>query len=297
MFPAPGLLMVAATLVPSTGPPPARSEAPIAAIAIIPKFVPWAPELSSPRGTGAEQENLFTLTDYFDQGQRLALRYLNALEPAARGEFELAALAPACVQVSCERDGGRSMTFSTGVLVNGGRQIVTAGHGVGAVGDAADEVFVILGDGRKIAARVMHRSDMASKEQDWAVLEFKTPVPTSLVSVPVGAARPGALAFIMGYPERTGIGSDGQATSALTSEPRALGPLLFVARVPLSTGSELDPVAGALPLSGASGSPVFDEHGALVGVLVAVGRLAYPDGLRHVYRVSLSAEFKAAIGS
>lgn len=289
MLLAPFALIAAAVLTPLAGSPPLELS-PVSARAVA------ATEAVTLTATASETD-LFTLLDYFDAGQQRALRYLDRLAPAAREQFRIADVAGACVRVSCQRDGGRSVVFSSGVLVNGGRRVVTAGHGIGAVGEAAVDMSVVLSDGREIPARVVSRSAIDSSEQDWAVLELTGPLPANMASVHVGSARPGGLAFILGYPERVGLGADGHAAASLASQAMALDPLLFVARVPPSAEPSFEPLAGAVPLSGASGSPVFDERGALVGVLVAIGRLAYPDGVRHVYRVSLSGDFEAALRS
>lgn len=288
----PCALLLAASLAAGPAATPAEiHESPVSAHATVSK-----PLEETPKAGGAG-DDLFTLLDYFDAGQQRALRYLGSLTPSPRETYRLRDLSAACVRVSCETDGGKAVVFSSGVLVSGGRRVVTVAHGVGDPGDDTVALKVILTDGRSLPARLISRSRPDARDQDWAVLELVSTEPLNLTSVPVGSAQPGSVAVILGYPERVGLGPDGHAAARLGGPSMALDPLLFVARVPVTPSTELEPLAGAVPLSGASGSPVFDEHGNLVGVLVAIGRLAYPEGLRHVYRVSFSADFEAALKS
>ena len=91
---------------------------------------------------------------------------------------------------------------------------------------------------------------------------------------------------MLGYPDRLGLDEFGRAVHGFSRERAALDPMPFVARVTAPTAMELEPISGAVPVAGASGAPLFNEQGELVGVFVAVGRLAYPEGLRYAYEAA-----------
>ena len=250
---------------------------------------PW------PASIPAGGARLFTLLDYFDAGQRLALDYVADLDDAAARRARLTSSIPSCVRVVVRSGDDKSVVFASGVLVRGGRQVVTAGHSLQSLAGRKPNVHVILSNGSQVEAKLVALSFDGLDAPDWAVLDLVDPRPMDLKAAALGTAVAGELAFILGYPDRVGVGVDGKVASSLATESLPLDPLLFVARVPSDPRAEFVPLAGAVPLSGASGAPVFDGEGRLTGVLVAVGSVAYPEGLQHVYRVSRVSEFEAAL--
>lgn len=144
---------------------------------------------------------------------------------------------------------GTQITGGSGVVIDGGRKVVTNRHVVEQGVDFA--VRNGLGDVSK--AKVVFKSDT----DDLAVLELATPFPKDR-AVPgqyFKHVKPGSSTVVMGYPLWYVLGS---STPSLTNGVVAKG-----------TGINEDPTTFQLTAKinkGNSGGPVFDMYGDLVGI-------------------------------
>ena len=144
---------------------------------------------------------------------------------------------------------GTQITGGSGVVIDGGRKVVTNRHVVEQGKDFA--VRNGLGDVSK--ARVVFKSDT----DDLAVLELDKPFPKdrAVQNESFQRAKPGSSTVVMGYPLWYVLGS---STPSLTNG--------VVAK---STGINEDPTTFQLTAKinkGNSGGPVFDMYGNLVGI-------------------------------
>lgn len=144
---------------------------------------------------------------------------------------------------------GTQITGGSGVVIDGGRKVVTNRHVVEQGKDFA--VRNGLGDVSK--ARVVFKSDT----DDLAVLELDTPFPKdrAIQNESFQRAKPGSSTVVMGYPLWYVLGS---STPSLSNGVVAKG-----------TGINEDPSTFQLTAKinkGNSGGPVFDMYGNLIGI-------------------------------
>lgn len=144
---------------------------------------------------------------------------------------------------------GTQITGGSGVVIDGGRKVVTNRHVIEQGKDFA--VRNGLGDVSK--ARVVFRSDT----DDLAVLELDTPFPKdrAVQNEFFQRAKPGSSTVVMGYPLWYVLGS---STPSLSNGVVAKG-----------TGINEDPTTFQLTAKinkGNSGGPVFDMYGNLIGI-------------------------------
>lgn len=144
---------------------------------------------------------------------------------------------------------GTQITGGSGVVIDGGRKVVTNRHVVEQGKDFA--VRNGLGDVSK--ARVVFKSDT----DDLAVLELDSPFPKdrAIQNESFQRAKPGSSTVVMGYPLWYVLGS---STPSLSNGVVAKG-----------TGINEDPTTFQLTAKinkGNSGGPVFDMHGNLIGI-------------------------------
>lgn len=247
--------------------------------------------LSLGAAAGTPPRELVTLLDYFEEGIAGSDRWLEGRGEQLGTDLRkiLRDRRRTCVRVAVESRGADGQTRSmlgSGVIVEGGLRVLTAGHSLAGAGDDAT-IRITLRDGRTMAAVVAassHRPGHTGRH-DWALLDLVNP-PAGLAHAIPAKAEVGDSVIVLGYPDRLGLDESGHAVHGFSRERAALDPLPFVARVSAANAMELTPVAGAVPVAGASGAPLFNERGELVGIFVAVGRLAYPDGLRYSYEAA-----------
>jgi hypothetical protein len=229
----------------------------------------------------------------------LTLDAIDALREARQAVVRLAVT---------HRLGDSSRTsHGSGVLVEAGRFVLTAGHVVADVADpAAAEITVYLPQplrsGRsdaEFSARVVewrHGDDAQGVMQDWALLEVVAPM-VDMPSATIATAASSSLRFCYGFP--TQLGLDGEGHVVPWQPSRCLEPLLTIVepstndptnvRMPLFT-----PLAGCLSHAGQSGGPVFDANGSVVHVIS--GNNTWWHGAQHQHWIR-AASLDAAIAA
>ncbi|TAN56285.1 MAG: serine protease [Magnetospirillum sp.] len=147
---------------------------------------------------------------------------------------------------------GSSIMTGSGIVVEGGLQIVTNRHVI----DGMNRVAVRNGTGHVRVARVVR----ISQDDDLALLEIESAFPeaASLPLADIVEASPGRQAVVMGFPA-IGIFGDEQPalTEGVIAKTVGLGndPNTFQMTAKINKGN--------------SGGPVFDRRGRLIGITVA----------------------------
>ena len=160
----------------------------------------------------------------------------------------------------------------SGVLVNGGRSVLVAGHVLEEFDGHPDPQFSIqMVDGRVRRARTaaVRGGVDGAPAGDWGLVDLDDPPPTGCPSLPMRAAAEGATVVMLGYSGELGVDGKGVVSIADPLARDPMFPLAFVGRVEDAESGRAEIVAGSRPMGGASGGAVIDLEGNLVGVMVS----------------------------
>jgi S1-C subfamily serine protease len=231
-----------------------------------------------------EDTEVITPLHYFESGRR-------ALEVFLEDRPDLTQMLRQCkracvrMQIRLATQGASYQEAQgSGVLIDGGRLVLTAGHGL--VGTKNSEIRVTLQDGTRYAAKPVEWSfdRFGSANADWAVLEVQAPAGTSLPAMRIGRPETGRLAFVVGYPGHHGINEQGRLVAGKAYDGEFLAPLVSAGTVSDASPINLSPVAGAVPTGGMSGSPIISENGELIGIFVSTSSTPGRNGTTYSYQ-------------
>jgi len=231
-----------------------------------------------------ENTKVVTPLHYFESGRR-ALGVFLRDRPDLTQMLRQGKRACVRMQIRLATQGGSYQEAQgSGVLIDGGRLVLTAGHGL--VGAKDREIWVTLQDGARYAARPVEWSfdRFGSANADWAVLEVQTPAGTALPAMRIGRPETGKLAFVVGYPGHHGINDQGRLVAGKAYDGDFLEPLVTAGTVTDASPISLSPVAGAVPTGGMSGSPIVSEDGELIGLFVSVASVPGRNATTYSYQ-------------
>lgn len=227
----------------------------------------------------ATSGQLVTLLDYLESGRRAVDHFLSSLPEAEarelRSAIDRSTRASVRVAVIVRTKGlSYEQASASGALVataNGRPRVLTAGHSFTA-GDFTTRVTTLTGARLAVTPPVMGVDIVVDERGDWAVLELAgADASRALATVAIAPPVKGELAFALAYPDQCGVDSTGRIVRGEAYEDDALAPLVTILRVESEAPLVLAPVAGALPLGGASGGGIFDRRGALIANLTGTG--------------------------
>lgn len=235
-----------------------------------------------------------TPIDYYKHGQDRVRSFLSSKQALDAGGGLVEAInrcESSCVRVEARimrRGTSHRANLGSGVLVDNGRYVLTAGHVVSA--PVTPEILVTLMDGRVVGARIA--ACVYGGNEDWALLELESGAAGTDDAGTMGAAdlgEPvhGELTVVIGYPEgKAGRTETGSIVADYGRGGRYLAPLTVIARVTQSSPLLLRPEAGVVPVGGMSGSPLIDRYGRVVAIFSAVEESFDAGGVTHSLRAS-----------
>lgn len=231
---------------------------------------------------------------YLSRGAQLVNAFL-ATPEGSFGNEEADKLVMPVVQIEVRTnvsggffDSSFDSTWGSGVLMQGARRVLTAGHLFDDLPGAA-EIVVYSQDGRTAEATLTESTFERFKANavDYAVLEFEGFAGQEGLPAASVQGDKGEFFLAAGYPAGLGLRVGG-FVGGRTDRPTPLQPLRVVLVRQANSESAYKLVAGSVPLGGMSGAPIFDRSGACVGLISRVSTSYSEDG-RSTQRIGASS--------
>ncbi|MCI5072527.1 serine protease [bacterium] len=224
---------------------------------------------------------VYSLQDYFMQGQTLVEEYLQASEQGEQIKDLLKRYSSSCVQIEVPKnENGKSLVAMGGaVIVANGMLLLSSGHNF--LGMDKKKAIKVLGPkGSERKAYLLKMDYNRQKNTDWAILQVEGGGFHPQYAVELSKSiKAKSMAVVLGYPQSYGKDKSGQVVHTRAYPGQRLDPLVLLAKVSHKEGGRkvvLDLEGGAFFLPGASGGPVFDINGGLMGqytsFITVVGR-------------------------
>lgn len=229
----------------------------------------WYRQSESPR-------RYLTIIDYYQAGGQLVNDYFNAHDSSNVTQVQamIESAQRACVRITIRWDykkenGSEYYTTGqgSGVLIEGGKYILSVGHNFSKVLDTKHRITAITLDGKSLDVELLRANyeKLQMAGEDWAILK-NLDYEYGLPWVRFGEPKVGEEAVILGYPNNIGI--DQQGRYVYRHElPQYLAPVRSVWEITSLEPYRLYPVAGSAILEGFSGGPILNFKGEVIGVL------------------------------
>lgn len=245
--------------------------------------VACVPRLPAPQIAGAER-SVLEITDLFQTGHERFVEQVDRdslLQRSWLGRREQVIMV--FIDIEWE-DGEREQAQQSGIILEGGQLVLTAGHGFDIEDGTILDIRVRLHTGRELPLTLQgFRYD---KEQvppaDWALLKPVKALPYTGFE-PSGGETDRNKLMLLGYPGSLGLDSQGVVTHVKESSAPEVHPLGMIMAHHVMDQHTLFPRAGTIPLRGISGAPVFDRNGELKGMFSSIGRRRTIKGWEYIF--------------
>jgi len=245
--------------------------------------VACSPRLPAPIEADSER-NVLEITDLFQTGHA---RFQHALDQDSLLDRVWHGRRTQIVMVLIDiewDDGDLEQAQQSGLIMDGGDLILTAGHGFFIDDGRILEMRAKLVTGEEVPLDLLGRQ--YDKDQvppdDWALLRTNKPLPYTEFS-PVKEAQERHKLMLLGYPGSLGLNEADRVVHVHESESTMVYPLGMICRHHVVDQHTLYPEAGTIPLRGISGAPIFDRNGELRGLFSSIGRRRSMAGWDYIF--------------
>lgn len=234
-----------------------------------------------------EQKSLIEISDLYAAGYQQMASAIQA-KPTLGTMLDSNLSATLLITLVIEyEDGERERVQQSGSFIDGGRYILTAGHGfyvdsgklIGLEAQTISRSKIDL----EVVALGYSKDDYAN--EDWAILQQVDPRPTKSLEM-ADKGFIGGNVVLLGYPGGMAINDSNQVIHALEVEQGSAYPLAVICERSLTRPNILIPQVGAIPIRGMSGAPVLDSRGRLIGMFSSISRTRAARGWHYIFHMS-----------
>lgn len=245
------------------------------------------------------------LRNYFESGRLCVLAYADHFKQS-KG-IDLLAVIDRC-KLGCLRAQVHFNHTATSLQTNQGSAVLiahdtfalTAGHLFDGITPKNMEVFRT--DGNSYHAELLH-VEHTYPDRDLAILKLKRgalltanedkPTP----EFKLAKAVVGELAICLGYPDGVGVRQNGKTDFMPADSYAYFEPIPVLVEVEKVEENHLvlKPLAGAAPIGGMSGGPVFNTEGNLIGIFVAITKHSEDGDTHQTFKASTLHEVEDRI--
>jgi len=170
-------------------------------------------------------------------------------------------------------DGEKEQAQQSGIILNDGALILTAGHGFVIEDGEITQIRIRTISSQEAVANIVSLvyDKKRSSVVDWALLKPVHALHHSK-SKPLSPDSANDAVLVLGYPGAMGVNKDGRVVRIQESLIGHKYPLGLVCEQELLDNNTLIPLAGTVPIRGISGAPVFNAGGELIGLFSSMGR-------------------------
>jgi len=227
------------------------------------------------------------MVDFFQSGQTRVQAFFDQdsiLEHIWEGRSKQVVLI--IIDVKFE-DGDKERVQQSGYVMDEGRLILTVNHGFIIDDGIIQGIRSVDYRGRihPLKLSSFQYDDKADPAIDWAILVPDKPLLYETYVRPSPAQVSDKL-LIIGYPGEMGVKKSGEVIRIGEYSLDHTFALALICKISVLDQHALFPEAGTIPVSGISGSPVFDGGGNFVGLFSSMSRRRYLSGWQTIFHMA-----------
>jgi len=236
---------------------------------------------------GTPERNVVEITDLFQSGHE---RFAAAVETDSLANQVWLGRREQIVMILIDiewEDGDREQAQQSGIMMDNGNFILTAGHGfVIDDGEILDiRATLVSGEEVDLTALGFRYDKEQVPPEDWALLKPSRTLPY-IEYFATKAPKDRRKMMLLGYPGALGLDIEGQVVHVQESDSPAVYPLGMICIHHVVDQHTLFPGAGTIPLRGISGAPIFDRNGEIMGMFSSIGRRRTIKGWDYIFSMS-----------